>query len=152
MNFLMVISLSLLSWSSTANEINQMRSLFIQGIEGDIEECYEYASEINESAISLAYKGASLSMMAENGFNPVTKLNRFDEGKTLMERAVSLDPESPEIRFLRFCIQSEAPGFLGYNDEMNEDMKIIKTKLENGWFDFDSKYKEVVSYMLAKNS
>lgn len=82
----------------------------------------------HSSPLLLCYKGVAEMMQAKHVFNPFNKLARFNRGRTLIEEAVSRDPGNLEQRFLRFAIQSNLPGFLGYKDELQED----KIMLLNG--------------------
>jgi hypothetical protein len=43
----------------------------------------------------------------------------------MLEDAIHSKPDNIELRFLRFAIQSEIPFFLGYNDAVEMDKKII---------------------------
>ena len=73
------------------------------------------------NALFEAYKGAATIIMAKHAFNPVKKLGYFNTGKKILEKAVQTDPQNIEIRFLRFTIQTNAPSFLGYNDNIRAD-------------------------------
>lgn len=78
-------------------------------------------AEDNGSALLLAYKGIGLMMSAKHLFNPYSKLVNFNTGKSLLERALRRDAANPEIRFLRYCIQTQVPGVLGYYANKAED-------------------------------
>ena len=64
-------------------------------------------------------------LQAKHTFNPYKKLAYFNTGKTWLEGAVKKDPENIEIRFMRFCIQTNTPFFLGYNNETIADKNMI---------------------------
>lgn len=72
-----------------------------------------------------AYQGASTASLAEFGFNIAKKFTLFNQGKGLIDEAVGLDPYNAEIRLLRLTLQLEAPGFLNYNDHIEEDKKLV---------------------------
>lgn len=78
-----------------------------------------------ESPILRAYTGASTASLAGFGFNPAKKLTLFNSGKNMIEEAISLDPMNAEIRLLRMVVQLESPGFLNYNNQIEEDKKIV---------------------------
>lgn len=99
-----------------------------------------YASENNKAAwieldekvklinreskpILLCYRGVSEMMGAKYVINPIVKLNKFKKGKTFIEGAVQKDPDNPEIRFLRFSVQTNLPAFLGYHYDIAMDKK-----------------------------
>lgn len=46
------------------------------------------------------------------------------------ETAVSEYPYNPEIRFLRLSVQQNAPGFLGYNDQIEMDRNFLMSHLD----------------------
>ena len=72
-----------------------------------------------------AYEGALLMKKAAIAGNPKDKLSLFKQGNQKLESAIKDEPENAEYRFLRFMIQENAPGFLGYNDNMDTDKSFI---------------------------
>jgi hypothetical protein len=53
--------------------------------------------------------------------NPFTKLSYFNEGKDLIERSILRDPNNIELRYIRFTIQRNLPGFLNYDQDIFRD-------------------------------
>lgn len=88
---------------------------------------YARVNDLGEARSPLAecYKGMALFLRCRQEMNPYYKLSDFSAGKKLLERAVKLDPGNVEIRFMRFCIQSQAPRMLGYYGRMAEDKHFI---------------------------
>lgn len=82
---------------------------------------------VNEQSepLLVCYKGAAEMFQAKYLFNPISKLNRFQKGKVLIETAIRRDPEHLEMRFLRFSIQSNLPSFLGYNECIENDKQML---------------------------
>ena len=80
--------------------------------------------EVNEDPLLLAYKGAALATLAKCKKTPFSKMSVFKDGKSLLNEAVAKAPESLEIRFLRYTIQTNIPNFLNYNNQ-EEDKKLI---------------------------
>ena len=72
-----------------------------------------------------AYIGIGNLFMAKHAGNPFSKLSYFNRGKKYLDAAVYKEPESLEIRFLRYTTQLEMPHFLGYNKNISEDKKFI---------------------------
>ncbi len=68
-----------------------------------------------------AYHGAAYTMLADCVQGPMKKWKYFNRGKQIIEEAILLDPEDPEIRFIRFMVQDRAPAFLSY-DNRDEDL------------------------------
>lgn len=89
----------------------------------------ELLSEINsdKNPVLMAYRGAAISTTANCKKMPSAKWNTFNEGKALIEKAVAYAPNDIEVRFLRFTIQSNIPGFLNYNHLVEDKRFIINT-------------------------
>ena len=73
----------------------------------------------------ICYKGASEMIEAKYLFNPFSKLNTFNKGKTLIELAVKRDTGNLEVRFLRFGIQVNIPSYMKYSNNIEEDKKLL---------------------------
>ena len=78
----------------------------------------------DHDALVLAYKGASEAIRARDAsmFNKLTYVQ--DAAKTF-EQAVSIDPRNPEVRFLRFSVESNLPAFLGLSKHVDEDKEML---------------------------
>src|SRR5690606_31524269 len=92
--------------------------------------CKKMISELAEtkdnSATHLAYLGGLQTIWANHVFNPISKLNTFKEGKKNIDQAIKKEPDNVELRFIRLSVQKNAPSFLGYKSNRNEDAKFIK--------------------------
>lgn len=73
----------------------------------------------------MGYKAVGTMLMAKHTFNPFKKMSYFKKGRQMLDKAVNADPDNIELRFLRFAAQTEAPGFLGYRGEVEEDKKFL---------------------------
>lgn len=78
----------------------------------------------DRDGLVLAYKGASEAIRARDAsmFNKLTYVQ--DAAKTF-EQAVGIDPRNPEIRFLRFSVESNLPAFLGLSKHVDEDKEML---------------------------
>lgn len=93
----------------------------------DAEIFHEYLiakPEITTDLLS-GYKGISYMIKANYSWNPYNKLSFFNKGKDLLDNAIGKDPSNVELRFLRYCVQANAPGFLGYSGKIKEDKALI---------------------------
>lgn len=72
-----------------------------------------------------AYLGAYYTISAKHQFLPTSKLNHFNKGKKLLEKAVSEDPNTLENRYLRLLIQTQSPKFLGFHNAIETDQKYL---------------------------
>lgn len=100
-------------------------------------------------AIELAYKAAAQALMGKHVWNPVKKLEWVDLGSETMKKAVSMDPDNIEIRFLRFTWQHHLPGFLNRSTDLESDRKVILAGLQSGKEEQDSQLKKnVIRFLL----
>ena len=78
----------------------------------------------DRDALVLGYKAASEAIRARDAsmFNKLTYVQ--DAAKTF-EQAVGLAPQNPEIRFLRFSVESNLPAFLGLSKHVDEDKELL---------------------------
>jgi len=83
------------------------------------------------NALIKGYHGMGWMLKAKYAWNPYNKVAHFKKGKKLLEQAISNDQSNPELRFLRFCVQSNAPIFLGYSGELNDDKTLLITTYPN---------------------
>ncbi len=96
--------------------------------------------------ILICYQGAAQVIQAKYVLNPYSKYSYFRKGRQLIEYAVRECPTNIEIRFIRFCVQTNAPFFLGYNKNIDED----KIQILRAWgviSDFDLKTR-IRNYMI----
>ncbi len=85
------------------------------------------ATSVIDKVLIEGYKGMAFMIKANFAFNPYYKLNYFIKGKGLLDNAIDSDPKNIELRFLRFCVQTNAPIFLGYSGKIVDDKKEIRS-------------------------
>ena len=56
---------------------------------------------------------------------PKEKLDRFKEGKVVLDAKIKADPKNAELRFLRLAIQEHCPKILKYGGNIQEDVQVI---------------------------
>ena len=78
----------------------------------------------DHDGLVLAYKGAAEAIRARDA-SMFNKLTYVQDAARTFERAVSADPHNPEIRFLRFTVESNLPGFLGLSKHVDEDKALL---------------------------
>lgn len=103
-----------LSGTDTASIDDELRALGL----ADIEE-------------KTAYEGALLMRKAGLIHGAIHKLKTFKSGHQKLESALSVHRQNTEYHFLRLMIQENAPGILGYKDNMDEDALIVKDNYIN---------------------
>ena len=80
---------------------------------------------LGKNTVLLGYKAMAYCMQAKHTDNPFTKYSLFSKGKNMLEYAVSRTSDNIELRFLRFCIQTNIPFFLGYSQHIDGDKSMI---------------------------
>lgn len=91
-------------------------------------------AQLKENPVLYGYYGAGLMIMANHYTWPGTKLDYFNRGKKLLEKAVNYDYQNVELRFIRYSVQRGAPMMLGYYSDMDSDKKfILKNIKKSGW-------------------
>ncbi|MCX2839313.1 hypothetical protein OQ279_14255 [Salinimicrobium sp. MT39] len=119
-----------------AQDINlsEARMLYDRAVEN--EEAAERLLKISEAntftnPVMMGYKAAGHMMMAKYVGNPFKKMSHFNKGKDILGTAIAADKNNLELRFLRFAVQAEAPGFLGYRDNLDEDKRLLLNGVGN---------------------
>jgi hypothetical protein len=96
----------------------------------------------------LGYIGMSFMLKAKYAWLPNDKLAYFNKGKKFLESAISKAPNNIELKFMRFCIQNNTPGFLRYNNNLEKDKSQI-FKSFSSIVDDDLKFR-ISNYMIVE--
>jgi hypothetical protein len=104
-----------------------------------------------QEPVVLAYKGASEAIRAKYAGNPMAKLNHLKAAHRFFEQAVASDRTNPEIRFIRYSVESNTPKILNMRQNLQTDKKIIIDNiLRYPKSDLDAEtYKIARSFLLA---
>lgn len=78
-----------------------------------------------------AYLGTLSALKAKHSWNPYSKIKHLNNCQRTLQQAVSADPHNIEIRFMRFSVEHNVPGFLGMNKNLEADRKEMITQIEN---------------------
>ena len=78
----------------------------------------------DKDALVLGYKAASEAIRARDA-SMFNKLTYVQDAARTFEQAVGLAPQNPEIRFLRFSVESNLPAFLGLSKHVDEDKEML---------------------------
>jgi len=79
----------------------------------------------NTSPVIAGYYSMAAFMECHHSYNPVAKLKYFNEGKIYLEKAIAQASNNVELHFLRFTVQTNLPGFLGYKSNIEDDRSFI---------------------------
>jgi len=72
-----------------------------------------------------AFAGALMMKRAGLLHGASQKLKVFKAGRLKLDAAITRESDNAELRFLRLMIQENAPGILGYNDDLEKDKDFI---------------------------
>jgi hypothetical protein len=148
----LLVSLAIIS-SSYAQGLSlaEIRKQYVQGAENeDTAEKLLKALGAADTPVTLAYKGATQAVMAKYATLPSKKYSLAKKGLAMINSAIAKDPENIEIRYLRFTIQENVPGFLGLSGDMDKDKAVIVrnvSKRKDYQID-DAFLKEMVLFMI----
>lgn len=137
-----------------SSSLTEMRNLFekISYNEVHVVKLKEISTS-NQNQISgnvkLAYYASAVMTSAKYKFNPASKLSLFNEGKSLLEKAIAADTSSVETRYIRFVLQSNVPSILNYNKQIISDKKYILSNLGKLKTNDGELYIKITSYLLA---
>jgi len=137
------------------NNLIEMRNLF--PVIGKTEEAADKLKSISQTSkstnknIKLAYYAAAYMASAKYKINPYTKYKTFVTGKNLLESSILADTSNIETRFIRFIIQNHAPGFLGYNKNLENDKKFIFKSLNTLQKSDVDLYSRIYAFLVRSN-
>lgn len=84
-----------------------------------------YLEQGPATPLSIAYLGGYQAIWAEHVFSPWSKLETFQRGTANLDRAIAMDGDDAELRFVRLSIQRNCPAFLNYKGHIQEDREFI---------------------------
>ena len=79
----------------------------------------------NKTGLITGYIAALQALKAVHAWNPYNKIKYLNRSEKSFKQAVAVDPHNMEIRFMRFSVEHNVPGFLGYNKNLADDRKEI---------------------------
>lgn len=74
--------------------------------------------------------GALQALKAKHAWNPYFKVKYLKNSEKTFKQAVAEDPHNIEIRFMRFSIEHNVPGFMGFNKDLTADSEDIIAQLD----------------------
>lgn len=86
-------------------------------------------SEPNRSPLLTCYLGVVQALKAKHAWNPYFKVKYLNDAEKTLKAAVAGQPDNIEIRFMRFSIEHNVPGFLGYTRHLVTDREEIIRQL-----------------------
>lgn len=149
----LILSLFILLGFAKNPEVAEIRKLYPTVIqsESNVNEFASLLSKVTkeDNKTLLAYKGASVTLLAKFKKTVSEKSKTFKEGAELVESAIASEPNNIENRLIRLSIQEKTPKILKYNRNKEED----KNFLLNNYKKQSGNLKEFVKkFILQSNS
>ncbi len=79
----------------------------------------------NPSSLVIAYRAVCEAHLAKIASNPIKKFYYIHKANQQLAFAIELGKNNVEIRFLRFAIQVQSPGILGFQKNIKEDERFL---------------------------
>lgn len=130
--------------------ISECRKLFMEMAKEEVycQNLIQVTQNYGKNYTLMAYQGAAIMTSAQYAFWPFEQLKRFNQGKKILENAVRNDVANVEIRWIRYVIQKNAPSFLNYSKNLEEDKKYLLDYL-NETEGVDNELKGLISKTLG---
>ena len=130
----LILIITIINLYSYANDISTIRELYVDAYKSDLN-CNKLGETLdtmkkNSSTLIKGYEGCFYFFKCKFESNPISKLIYFKKGKKILENAITLDPNSVELKFLRYNIQSNLPKFLSYHNKIEEDYNFINQNIK----------------------
>lgn len=122
---LILILLPVLSIASEGVDKAEYYAVFAKG---DLQQINQELDNIRSISFpeKEGFEGALLMRKAGKRTLVKDKLSDFKAGGRKLEAAIQADSTNAEYRFLRLCIQENAPHFLGYHSDLDRDNLYIR--------------------------
>jgi hypothetical protein len=104
-----------------------------------------------QDALVLSYKAASEAIKAIDA-SMIKNLTYVQQAARTFDQAVGLDADNPEIRFLRFSVESNLPPFLGLSKHVEQDKAfLLNAALQHPGSGMDTEAFETIrSFLVAR--
>jgi hypothetical protein len=137
-------------------DVKGLRKQFYESVDNSTTANSFYAllteADLASKPLYQGYQGMANLLMAKHSWMPWNKISYFNSGKACLEKAIRLDPQNTELRFLRFCVQKNAPSFLGYYGAIDADFEFLTQYLKETDPNKDDKdlYHRIILYLLRE--
>lgn len=138
------------------NDLQKLRKEFrlLETSKKAITEIKSIVATTNQLSLPLktAYFAVAEMTTAKYKVNPFSQISAFNSGKKLLEDAVRADSLNPEIIYIRYTIQTQAPGFLGYTKNISTDKKFLIKNLKAIKLKDEELYTTIYNYLIYKGA
>ncbi|TCD10724.1 hypothetical protein EZ449_07490 [Pedobacter frigidisoli] len=150
---LLFATVQICSAQLSPKEISVLKTDLIKAVENSklTDSIYDKLNKLpNKNALVTAYCGTLEALKAKHSWNPYNKIKYVKVSLKTMQKAINMDKENMEIRFMRFSIEHFTPGFLGFSKDLTVDRKEIVKHYQNNNFVVADKelIKNVAKFMI----
>ncbi|WP_299887236.1 hypothetical protein [uncultured Lacinutrix sp.] len=132
MKYFLLLIVSIFAFKSL--NVKEVRTAYRAAGEDNtkVEAFYKLVSTVKKTdkAVFVAYKGASIAMLAKGKKTIKEKKTGFIKGVELLEFAIKKEPNNIEARFIRLSIQENTPKLLKYKGKIAEDKHFILSQFK----------------------
>lgn len=113
----------------TSDKIDDIRTRYFQI--DSLKQADFYIDELQDDSLPEArgYLAALYFTKSRLYKFPFTKMKYFKKGKSIIEEVIIEHPLNLELRYIRYSLQKKIPNFIGYHDNLEEDLLLIKQNL-----------------------
>lgn len=120
----------LLVFFSATPELASVRKQYISAATSEVQagtfhKTFENISDTHNDATLLAYKAASIVLLAKYEGGLISKTRLFNRGTKLLEAAIAKDNDNYEARLIRLNIQDNVPWITGYTGDIKTDKAFL---------------------------
>lgn len=144
-----------LAWNPAAAQLSlpQLRELYLAAVESreQSDKFMQYMNSVkHEDALLHAYFASAQALVSKHLSGPSDKLKYLRLADKSFEEAIQKNPNDAEVRFLRFSVQVHLPRFLGYSDDIKNDIAVMLQQIPHtqSLQDYPDWLKTVVDFML----
>lgn len=135
--FLLILISSVVKAQLSTKEISVLKTNLVKAVESSklTDSLYKKLIKLpNKTALITAYTGTLEALKAKHSWNPYNKIKYVKVSLKTMQKAINMDKENMEIRFMRFSIEHFTPSFLGFSKDLTADRKEIVKHYQNNNF------------------
>jgi len=93
-----------------------------------------------ECPLAQGFLAVAELMLAEETWNPMDKLARFNTWQPELESAMKTLPGDPDLALLRLGVQAHVPSILNYKQDMANDEDLVRHALALGHWSNDPEH------------
>ena len=156
LSILLILSVNFCYAQLSTKEITALKGDMVKAVD-DVKLTESLLFKLNKlsdkTALVTAYIGTLEALKAKHAWNPYNKIKYVKVSMQTMQKAINMDKENMEIRFMRYSIQHYTPSFLGFSKELILDRKEIVKHYQNGSFGVADQalVKNVAKFMVESN-